>query len=435
MISKQNKKAAFYTLGCKVNQDETEAIEGLFREANYEVVSFEESADLYIINTCTVTHFADRKSRQFIRRAIKKNPNALIVVTGCYAQTSAEELEKILGVDLIIGTSGREKIVDIIEAHPKNKLVTTLVSDIQDAEDFEELPVDRSIHKTRAYLKVQEGCEQFCSYCIIPYARGPFRSRSLENCIHEAKRLVEVGFKEIVLTGIHLGAYGIYDENLNLYDLCKSLLKEVDIKRLRLGSIEPTEVTDDLIELIKNDSRFCRHLHIPLQSGDDKILKAMNRPYTTGKYEQLVTKLRKHIHQLGITTDVIVGFPGEDEESFVNSAKFIEKMNFSGIHVFKYSPRTGTPACTYPEQVEAEMKEERSKVIISLAEKGLKNFASRFINKEVEVLVEQEIQGKLEGLIDNYLLVRFLGKANKGDLVKVKIDGFEENHLIGRLLL
>lgn len=434
MTTINDKKVALYTLGCKVNQDETEAIEGLFRERNYDIVSFTDLADIYIINTCTVTHFADRKSRQFIRRAIKKNPDALIVVTGCYAQISAKELEDILGVDLIIGTSGRENIVDIIENHPKSKFATTLVSDIRQAEDFEELPVDRSIHKTRAYLKVQEGCEQFCTYCIIPYARGPFRSRSLDNCIQEAERLVEAGFKEIVLTGIHIGAYGIYDEDLNLYDLCKNLLDKTDIKRLRLGSIEPTEISDDLIGLIKNDPSFCRHLHIPLQSGDNKILKAMNRPYTTEDYQQLVAKLRKEIPEIAITTDVIVGFPGEDEESFARTTEFIRKIGFSGIHVFKYSPRIGTPASTYPGQVDAGIKDERSKTITGLADEGFINFASQFINKEIEVLVEQEVEGFLEGHTDTYLAVKFTGRANKGDLVKLRVQELKEGYLVGKLL-
>ncbi|SMB90917.1 threonylcarbamoyladenosine tRNA methylthiotransferase MtaB [Desulfonispora thiosulfatigenes DSM 11270] len=434
MSNENKKRVALYTLGCKVNQDETEAIEGLFKDRNYEIVSFENRADVYIINTCTVTHLADRKSRQFIRRAINTNPNALIVVTGCYAQTSADELEKIPGVDLIIGTSGREKIVDVIEEHQKVNMATTFVSDIRKAKDFEELPVDRLIHKTRAYLKVQEGCEQFCTYCIIPYSRGPFRSRSLDNCINEAGRLVDAGFKEIVLTGIHLGAYGIYDEKLSLFDLCKNLLDKTDIKRLRLSSIEPTEINDEIIELMKNDSRFCRHLHIPLQSGDNKILKLMNRPYDAEQFQQLVTKVKQEVPGASITTDFIVGFPGEDDESFANSVELIEKVGFSDIHVFKYSPRKGTPASKYPDQVEASIKEKRSKIISDLATRGFVNFASQFINQTVEVLVEQDVKGICEGHTDNYLPVKFKGKIDKGQIVKVKIKNLEKGFLSGELI-
>lgn len=421
------KKVAFYTLGCKVNQDETESLEGLFKEKNYQIVPFEEFADVYIINTCTVTHLADRKSRQYIRRAVKNNPRAIIAVTGCYAQTSYQEIKKIPGVDLIIGTSGRNKIVDLVEQFAKDKNTKIYVTDIRKAKDFEEIPVPRLINRTRAYLKVQEGCEQFCTYCIIPYSRGPYRSRTMENTIKEAKKLVAAGFNEIILTGIHLGAYGKDNGKDNIFTLCQTLLKEVDIKRLRLSSIEPTEISDDLLNLMAADARFCRHFHIPLQSGDDRILKLMNRPYQTSNFKKIVGKIRDKIPSVGITSDFIVGFPGEDDEAFSNSVEFVKNMAFSDLHVFKYSPRRGTPASKFANQVPAAEKELRSKIMLKIAKEGFMNFAEKFIHTTVEVLVERKNQeGYWEGHTDNYIPVTFLGNVKAGDIVDINIKSLNE---------
>lgn len=432
-----NPKVAFYTLGCKVNQNETEALGALFKEHTYEVVEFTDIADVYVINTCTVTHLGDRKSRQIIRRAIKTNPDALIVVTGCYAQASPEEVEKILGVDLIIGTSDRARMIEIIEEHKKGKKAVTHVHDIMQAKDFEELPVDRLINRTRAYLKVQEGCEQFCSYCIIPYTRGPLRSRDIQNTIKEANRLVETGFQEIVLTGIHLGTFGEEKgtSSENLAFLCQEILAKTEVKRLRIGSIEPTEVTEQLINLMSENPRFCRHLHIPLQNGDDQILKLMNRPYDTQRYRQTIRNIREKIPAIGITTDIMVGFPGEEDSNFKNSLEFVREMEFSGLHVFKYSPRKGTPAATFENQVAPDIKEERSKAMQATGKLGFRNFAQGFIGQVCEVLVETSWpQGGWEGHTDNYLRVIFQGESEKGTMAKVLLEKVKDNYLLGQLV-
>lgn len=432
-----NPKVAFYTLGCKVNQNETEALGALFKEHTYEVVEFTDLADIYVINTCTVTHLGDRKSRQIIRRAIKTNPEALIVVTGCYAQASPEEVEKIQGVDLIIGTSDRARMIEIIEEHKKGKRTLTYVHDIMQAKDFEELPVDRLINRTRAYLKVQEGCEQFCSYCIIPYTRGPLRSRDIDNTINEANRLVDAGFQEIILTGIHLGAFGEEkgQSGANLAYLCQEILEKTKVKRLRLSSIEPTEVTEQLINLMYENPRFCRHLHIPLQNGDDQILKLMNRPYDTNRYRETIHSIRNKIPDVGVTTDIMVGFPREEEINFKNSLGFVTEMGFSGLHVFKYSPRKGTPAAAFDNQVPPEIKEERSKAMQATGKIGFQNFAQRFIGQVCEVLVETPWpRGGWEGHTDSYLRIVFKGESEKGTLVKVLLEKVKDNYIIGQLV-
>jgi len=431
-----NPKVAFYTLGCKVNQDETEALGALFKKHKYKVVNFEEKADIYVINTCTVTHLADRKSRQMIRRAIKNNPEAVVVVTGCYAQTSSNEIAKIPGVDLIIGTSDRTRILELIEECKKRKEPVTHVTDILKVRDFEELPVDRLISRTRAYLKVQEGCEQFCTYCIIPYSRGSLRSRRLENAIKEAKKLEEAGFKELILTGIHLGAYGKeLKEDIDLTYLCTQILEKTKIQRLRLSSIEPTEVTDELINLISEEPRFCRHLHLPLQNGDDHILKLMHRPYTTDGFRTIVNKIRTRVPDIGITSDIMVGFPGETDLHFSNSLAFVKEIGFSGLHVFKYSPRKGTPASKFPNQVSASVKEKRSKAMLELAEQGFQKFAQNYLGQIVEVLVETSTsQGGWEGHTDNYLRVIFSGSAEKGEIIQVRLKSIEENYIKGKVV-
>lgn len=428
---------AFYTLGCKVNQNETEALAGIFKEHKYSVVEFDEVAQVYVINTCTVTHLGDRKSRQMIRRAIKLNPQAKIVVTGCYAQTSPGEVSQIPGVDLIIGTKDRARIIELVKEIDKSRGPLNKVAEFNEKNDFEELPIDRLVKRTRAYLKVQEGCEQFCSYCIIPYARGPIRSRSLESCVNETKRLVEAGFKEVILTGIHLGAYGHEVEgHPQLAELCEALLAISGLKRLRLSSIEPTEITAELLDLMKENKHFCRHLHIPLQSGQDEILKAMNRPYTTEDYHKIITNIRRKIPGIGITTDIIIGFPGETHEQFDQICDFVKEVSFSDMHVFKYSPRKGTPAADFPNQVPPVEKEKRSKFMMEISERNSEAFAKTFIGQQVECLVETpwaDKQDWFEGHTDNYLRVVFQGQdIEKGQLVMVKIEKYEENRLVGK---
>lgn len=409
----RQKIVGFHTLGCKVNQSETEAMAALFRADGYALGEFENNCDVYVINTCTVTHAGDRKSRQMIRRAKQKNPKAIVVVTGCYAQTSPEAIAAIPDVDIILGTNNRHCIVDMVNAYDGKR--KQLVSGKDTLTDFEEISMERAIQKARAYLKVQEGCEQFCTYCIIPYARGPLRSRSMENTLREAKKLEMAGFREIILTGIHLGAYGKPSEaereggavqEHTLADLCECLLKETSFERIRLSSIEPTEVDDHLLRLFAENRRMCRHLHLPLQAGDDAVLEAMHRPYNTEQYRQEVLRIREAVPGIAISTDLMVGFPGETDEQFENSLAFADEMAFSGMHLFQYSPREGTPAATYPNQIRNEVKAERSRRMHEIAEKNAHAFMEQYIGQVVDVLIEEEHDNKIwSGHTDNYLHV------------------------------
>ncbi len=472
----RRRRVAFHTLGCKVNQNETEALSALFREKGYEIVDFEKEADLYVINTCTVTHLADRKSRQMIRRAVKTNPQAKVVVTGCYAQTDAETVQKIPGVSLIVGTNEKARLVDLVEefskeeelhqtkeSQVKKKLQAAkkphitkelqvgegekitpgprvVVRKYQDLKEFTEIKVEKNIQRARAYLKVQEGCNQFCSYCIIPYARGPVRSRSLQNTLEEAEKLVQLGFKEIILTGIHLGTYGQdLGKGQNLEVLLQKLLILYPEARWRLSSLEPTEVNSELLRLLKDYANFCPHLHLPLQSGHDEILKAMKRPYTTGEYFKVITEVRKAVPDIAITTDVMVGFPGENEEHFQEYLQFVETVGFSRLHVFKYSPRRGTPAAQFPAQVSPQIKEARSRKLIQLGEKLEERYVKRFLYRVVEVLVEEQIdEFTWEGSSANYLKVRFDSaqlrrELPRGEIVPVILQEFTGKHCLGQV--
>lgn len=419
------KRVAVFTLGCKTNQYESEAIASTFRHNGYESVPFEEQADVYIINTCTVTHLGDRKSRQIIRRAVKKNPEAVIAVTGCYAQTSPAEVLQIPGVDLIVGTRDREKIVDLVEQASMSPVPVNAVKDILTHRDFEELPILDYENRTRAFVKIQEGCNNFCSYCVIPYARGPLRSREPEKVLNEVRKLVDEGFGEIVLTGIHIGAYGAgLDEKMDLAALVVKVALIPGLKRLRLGSVEPLDITPRLIKAIAEIRTVCRHLHIPLQSGDDHVLQRMKRKYNSFEFSRMVGAIRGQIPELAVTTDVIVGFPGETDEEFENTYELIKDIGFSKTHVFKYSPRKGTPAAEYPDQVPADVKDARSKRLIALDRENQRKFASRFIGESVEVLAEQlveEDRDVWEGLTDNYLKVLFKSDWDlQGEFVEVR---------------
>lgn len=431
-------KVAVYTLGCKVNQNETEAMAGLFKKAGYEEVDFHQAADVYIINTCSVTHLADRKSRQMIRRAIKTNPDALVAVTGCYSQTAPGEILSIPGVDLVVGTSERSRIVELVNEARLAEAPVNAVKDIMEISDFEEIAGEEAEpHRVRAYLKIQEGCNRYCSYCIIPYARGPIRSRPTENVIHAAQRLVEMGYKEIVLTGIHTGAYGAEAGNVDLTLLIRRLLKVEDLKRLRISSIDPNEVNEELLDLMAGSQVLCRHLHIPLQSGDDRVLERMNRVYTTGDYENLVGEIQTRIPGIAITTDIMVGFPGETEDEFQHTLAFTEKIGFSALHVFKYSPRRGTPAADFPNQVDWKIKEERSKELISLGRRLSAKYAEANIGKVFSVLVEQETKIKdglfWEGHTDNYLKVVFPFDGDlKGSFAKVLLESYSDDLVYGQ---
>lgn len=401
------KTAAFYTLGCKVNQYETEAISEQFRARGYEIRDFSFPADVYVINTCSVTAMSDRKSRQIIRRAKKQNPLGIVIVTGCYAQVAPDDVLKIDGVNLVIGTNEKSRIV--AEAEKLTEAAKEFcVHDISRTRDFEEMTVSGYSTMTRAYIKIQEGCNQFCSYCIIPYARGPIRSRDPKSVVEEAKRLVADGFSEIILVGIHIASYGLDRKDTSLADIILEINKLSGIKRIRLSSIEPMTLNPEFIQKISPADKLCPHFHLSLQSGCDETLKRMNRRYTTTQYAEIVDSIRKNFQDAAITTDIMTGFPGETDEEFEKSAAFAEKMKFSDIHIFKYSPRPGTPAAKYPNQVTPEKKDERSKVLEKIRKKSEKEYLSSFIGKEAEVLFEQpseKYKGYFEGKTANYVTV------------------------------
>lgn len=433
-------KIAFYTLGCKVNQADTASMENLFLRSGHQLVSFDGEADVYIINTCVVTNTGQRKSRQTIHRAIRKNPNALIVVTGCYPQTAAEEVKAIAGVDMIIGNQDRAQIVQLVEERLAHRQTDTLdaVHKLTASTAFEEMAAGDITDKTRAFLKIQEGCNQFCTYCIIPYARGPLRSRSLESIRTETQRLISAGFKEIVLIGIHLGCYGKEDpDGPTLYDAVKTVLDVPGVQRLRLGSLESVEVEPRLLTLMQEDARFCRHLHLPLQSGCDKTLQAMHRPYTTVKFKTLLADIKTRVPDIAITTDVIVGFPGETEADFETTCKFAESCGFSKMHIFPFSARKGTPAEKFAGAVTEAVKKERADILGKIDETMHKAFLQAMVGQNAEVLFEQPAgEDYFEGLTGNYqrVFVKSGGCNLGGEILPVKITAFDGEKLLGEII-
>lgn len=433
-------KIAFYTLGCKVNQADTASMENLFLRSGHQLVSFDGEADVYIINTCVVTNTGQRKSRQTIHRAIRKNPNALIVVTGCYPQTAAEEVKAIAGVDMIIGNQDRAQIVQLVEERLAHRQTDTLdaVHKLTASTAFEEMAAGDITDKTRAFLKIQEGCNQFCTYCIIPYARGPLRSRSLESIRTETQRLISAGFKEIVLIGIHLGCYGKENpDGPTLYNAVKTVLDVPGVQRLRLGSLESVEVEPRLLTLMQEDARFCRHLHLPLQSGCDKTLQAMHRPYTTAKFKTLLADIKTKVPDIAITTDVIVGFPGETEADFETTCKFAESCGFSKMHIFPFSARKGTPAEKFAGAVTETVKKERADILGRIDETMHKTFLQAMVGQTAEVLFEQPAgDGYFEGLTGNYqrVFVNCGGKNLGGEILPVKITTFDGEKLLGEII-
>ncbi|AZV44446.1 tRNA (N(6)-L-threonylcarbamoyladenosine(37)-C(2))-methylthiotransferase MtaB [Peribacillus asahii] len=415
---------AFHTLGCKVNHYETEAIWQLFKSAGYERVEFESMADVYVINTCTVTNTGDKKSRQVIRRAVRKNPDAVIAVTGCYAQTSPAEIMAIPGVDIVVGTQDRVKMLDYIEQYKEEREPINAVGNIMKNRVYEELDVPAFTDRTRASLKIQEGCNNFCTFCIIPWARGLMRSRDPKEVIHQAQQLVEAGYKEIVLTGIHTGGYGEDMKDYNLAMLLRELEEQVEgLKRIRISSIEASQITDEVIEVLANSKKVVNHLHIPIQSGSDTVLKRMRRKYTMEFFADRLVKLKKALPNLAVTSDVIVGFPGETEEEFMDTYNFIKEHKFSELHVFPYSKRTGTPAARMDNQVDEEIKNERVHRLIELSNQLAKEYASQFEGEVLEVIPEEQLEnGLFEGYTDNYLKVQFEATEEMvGQIVKVKI--------------
>lgn len=385
------KKAALHNLGCKVNAYETEAMQHLLEEAGYEIVPFTQKADVYVINTCSVTNMADRKSRQMLHKAKKNNPDSIVVAAGCYVQTSEKEVLNDLSVDIVIGNDRKHDLVRLLEEYSMDSVNDT-VDDINDGKhDFEELFIDQTKEHTRAFIKVQDGCNQFCSYCIIPYARGRVRSRRFENVIAEVERLAANGFKEVVLTGIHLSSYGVdFEEAVGLLELIQAVNAVKGIERIRLGSLEPKIVTEHFASELSKLDKICPHFHLSLQSGCDATLKRMNRKYTTKEYERGCELLRKYFVHPAITTDVIVGFPGETEEEFEQTKAYLEHIHFYEMHIFKYSKRKGTRAAVMPDQIDEQVKAARSEKLIALGHDMSKEFRKFYIGKNEEVLFEEK---------------------------------------------
>lgn len=435
-INSNGRKVAFYTLGCKVNQYETEAMRELFEKNGDQIVNIEDVADIYVINTCTVTNVGDKKSRQFVRKCKRMNPEALIAVVGCYSQIAPDEIKNIEGVNLVLGTNDRNRIVELLENVKVNEQKAH-VANIMDIREFEEMTVDRIEGKTRAFLKIQEGCNQYCAYCIIPYARGPIRSRDPQNVLDEVKRLVSNGFSEIVLTGIHVASYGKDLKNVSLIELIKMVHSVEGLHRIRLSSIEPTLLTDSFVKELSKLKKVCPHFHISLQSGSDLTLKRMNRKYSTTEYRSIVENLRAYLPNASITTDIIVGFPGETKEEFEETCQFVKDIAFSQVHVFKYSPREGTPAATMECQIDGNTKNQRSEQLIKIAEQTEIQYVRNNIGKETTMIVERIIEkdNNVEGLTPNYLRVTAKNRnCEEGREVKVLLLKEKEKQIIADIV-
>lgn len=419
---------AFLTLGCKVNSYETEAMQKLFEDADYQVVDFDSKADVYVVNTCTVTNIADRKSRQMLHRARKMNENAIVIAVGCYVQAAKEVLEQDEAIDIVIGNNKKNEIIDILKEYRQGKNIEDeVVIDLSKETKYEPLMIESVTEKVRAYIKIQDGCNQFCSYCIIPYARGRVRSRAEEAILEEVNHLIRKGYKEIVLTGIHLTSYGIdLDEKKEskLLELIVKLSKMEGLERIRLGSLEPRIITEDFAKTLSNNKKFCPHFHLSLQSGSNETLKRMNRKYSAEEYFEKCELLRKYFHNPAITTDVIVGFPGETEEEFKETEQFLEKVAFAQMHVFKYSKRNGTRAYSMPNQVREEIKTERSNILIHLNEKMMESYHNTFIGKNERILVEEiiDINGEHYQMGHNERYVKLAIKA-ENDMINQIVNG------------
>jgi len=417
---------AFHTLGCKVNHYETEGIWNMFKDHGYERVNFDKTADVYVINTCTVTNTGDKKSRQTIRRAVRKNPEAIICVTGCYAQTSPGEVLEIPGVDVVVGTQNRKNMIALIEEHQETRLPVNGVKSIMNNRVFEEMDVPEFSDRTRASLKIQEGCNNFCTFCIIPWSRGLLRSRDPENVLKQAQKLVDAGYKEIVLTGIHTAGYGEDMTDYNFAQLLRELEeKVVGLKRIRISSIEASQITDEVIEVLDQSEKIVRHLHIPLQSGSTSVLTRMRRKYSAEFYANKIKKIKKALPGLAITSDIIVGFPGETEKEFMETYHFIRDIGYAELHVFPFSRRTGTPAARMDNQVPNDVKEERVTRLIELSNQLAKEYAQQYEHDVLEVIPEEKSskeKGMLIGYSDNYLKIQFEGPESLiGSIVKVKL--------------
>jgi len=433
-------KVAFSTLGCRVNVYESEAMAEKFIREGYEVVEANEEADVYVINTCTVTNMGDKKSRQIISRARRLNENAVIAVVGCYSQIAPKEVSEIPGVDVVLGTRNKGDVVYYVNKAREEGKSQVHVEGVLKNKKFEELNIEEYQDKTRAFLKIQDGCNRFCTYCIIPYSRGSVCSKDPKKVIEEVNKLAEHGFKEIILSGIHTASYGLdLEGNITLIDIIEEIEKVDGIERIRIGSIEPAFFTPEVIEKIKGFKKLCPHFHLSLQSGCDAILKRMNRRYTAEEYAASVELLRKTLPDVSITTDVIVGFPGETEEEFNETYKFLEKIKLTKTHVFKYSPRKGTRAAEMGDQIDGSIKEKRSKLLIELSNRNEKEFIEKFIGKEMDVLIETEVKSKegiYEGYTRNYIKVQVPCACADvtGKIVDIEITKAENEVGIAKLL-
>ena len=432
MIS--NKKAAFCTLGCKVNQYETESIKKQLSDLGYDEVNFDDKADVYIVNSCTVTTIADRKTRNMLRRAKKNNADSIVIATGCYAQTNAEDLEAIEEIDYVIGNSDKSGIINLINNIEAEKTSQRVIhKNIFDAKEYEELEFSTLREMSRAYIKIQDGCNNFCSYCKIPFARGKSRSRKLESILKEAEVLAGEGFKEIIIIGINLGVYGEdIPENGDLETLLDEISKVDGIERIRIGSIYPDKISDKFIELMKNNEKLMPHLHISLQSCDDDILKSMNRNYNSQLVKERLLKLKNSVKNIEYTADVIVGFPGERDENFENTSSVIKEIGFSDLHIFQYSDRENTAASRLTDKVDSKTKKLRAEKLETLKENMQKSIPKRYLGETMEVLVEESKNGNTYGYSKNYIkveIVDYLGKVN--ELVEVLISGVENGRLTG----
>lgn len=424
-------KVGIYTLGCKVNTYESEYVANLFKENGYEIANFDDICDIYIINTCTVTNQSDSKSRKIINQAIRKNNNACIVAMGCFIESHKDNL--IPGINIIIGNKDKSKIVELVEEYLKTKNDINHTFENLDSE-FEDMEITTFGNRTRAFVKIQDGCENFCTYCIIPYVRGKCRSKSLENVILEITKLVENGYKEIVLTGIHIGNYGV-DLGINFATLLKEIVKIPNLYRVRISSIEATELNDEVLEIIKNNNVICNHLHVPLQAGSSEILKLMNRKYDTKYFIDKINAIRKIRPDISISTDIIVGFPGETEELFLETMEISKQIKFSKIHVFPYSPRDNTPAAKFKNQIDGNIKKDRVKRLSDLSELLELEYMNKFLGKEVEVLIERNIGSESFGHTSNYLQVKVDGIYNQEEIVKVVITDISYPYVIGKVLV
>ena len=448
--NKMSKVVKFITLGCKVNQYETNAMAQKFLEKGYQIIEEETpeneeiKPDICIINTCTVTNMSDRKSRQMLRRMKEKNPNTIVVAVGCYAQVAKEELAKISEIDLVLGNNEKVEIVRHIEEYINNHIDNVELEDVMYSKEFSDFGNVTYTEKTRAVIKIQDGCDRFCSYCIIPYARGRVRSRKPESIVSEITQIASNGIKEVVITGIHIASYGkdfsmSKDPELQNYKLI-DLLEEINsingIQRIRLGSIEPLLITEEFVERLKKLEKICHHFHLSLQSGCDETLKRMNRRYTTEQFKEIVRLLRNAYDDVNLTTDVIVGFPGETDEEFSKTYKFLEEIKFYKMHIFKYSPRKGTKAAVMPNQISGDIKEERSRKLIELSDKNEIEYNESYIGKNVEVLFEEEKDGIFKGHTQNYIMVYCeLNKNLKNQVISVRCEKAEQEHILGNFIV